>query len=74
MKNWSPWALICVVLACVVGYVIAITFTGIIFLNIATSPANETIRNQLIELVKVIALSLLAIAGAMVINNKNDKL
>jgi len=74
MKNpFTAWEWIAIIFAVVVGYVIIIMFTGIIFSKVPTTPQNEDIRKQLIEMVQNIAIGLMAITAGKILNsNKKD--
>jgi len=74
MKNpFTAWEWIAIIFAIVVGYVIIIIFTGIIFFNVPTTPQNEDLRKQLVEMVQNIAIGLMAITAGKILNsNKKD--
>jgi len=74
MKNpFTAWEWIAIIFAIVVGYVIIIMFSGIIFLKVPTTPQNEDLRKQLIEMVQNIAIGLMAITAGKILNGTNKK-
>ncbi len=75
MKNWNVFEWVFFILSIAIAYIITFMVTAILMSKMPTTPENEEIRGQVIELISSIAAGIMAVIiykfGASS-NNKNE--